>query len=231
MVVELPTKRVTGTEIPKIRILVLRMEQHDDARVRANEYVKKKHRITDESMRTPLAVELLGDAVARELLAMACVEVEPFKTDDDRPDYPRIFGDSSDVNKLTADEVTALFGAYVMVQKKFGPMDRELDDEEVNAWIERLVEGGSALPLSLLPLPECADLCLLLARRASCLSKLLDCQQKNLPIPWESVPGNYRLDTGLSTELAAESTDSQSETRLITAEEAMTAAKKIIGLD
>lgn len=229
-VVDFPARSTNDTPLAQIRVMVLRMEQHDEARIRAREALKTKRRLSDDDLRSPFGLELLGDATARELLAMACVMADPIPgtAENQGAKYARLFRSSDDVNKLTADEVTALFGAYMLVQKRFGPYERDLDDAEVNAWITRLEEGASALPLSRLPSLELAELCRLLAVRASCLSRLLDCQRKNSPIPWESIPQSYRLDTTSSSAPAADATQSPGE-HVITAEEAMEAAKRVIG--
>lgn len=51
---------------------------------------------------------------------------------------------------FTADEVTLLFELYIGVQLEVGPIIAYLTHEEMEAWIQRLEEGGSALPLALL---------------------------------------------------------------------------------
>jgi len=226
--VDYPARSTNGTPLARIRIMVIRMEQHDEARFRAKEYLKGKRRLTDEDLRTPFGVSMLGDATARELIAMACHMVEPIHGTEDSPKYPLIFRTSADVNKLPADEVTALFGAYLMVQKRYGPYERELDDQEVNAWIERLEVGASELPLSLLESHQRDELVMCLAARASTFSKLLVSQRQNSPINWESIPESWGFTTGSLSAPAADSSSSDEE-RVITAEEAMAAAKKIIG--
>lgn len=226
--VDLPSRSTNGTPLAQIRILVLRQEQHDEARSRAEEKLKAQRRVSD--LKSTVGAEILGDAVAKELLAMACHMADPIDPTADNPVYPLLFRSAQDVGKLSADEVTALFGSYLLVQKKYGPFARDLDEDEVNAWIERLTEGASALPLGQLPSQDVAELCLCLARRALCLSKLLDCQQKSLPIPWESVPPSFRLDTGSSSEPVADSIpSSEAASELITQEQAKAAARAIIG--
>ncbi len=48
---------------------------------------------------------------------------------------------SGPLKKLPADEIMILFGLYELVQKRLGPGAKELDDEEVNAWVRRLEEA------------------------------------------------------------------------------------------
>jgi hypothetical protein len=54
--------------------------------------------------------------------------------------------------KLSSDEVSALFKLYIMVQVELGPIIRGMSDEEREALVRRIEEGGSAFPFSLLSL-------------------------------------------------------------------------------
>lgn len=49
--------------------------------------------------------------------------------------------------KLTADEIGVLFNSYLRVQSEVGPIVAYLSDEEMDAWLERIGEGGSLFPL------------------------------------------------------------------------------------
>lgn len=51
--------------------------------------------------------------------------------------------------QLTADEVGVLFNSYLRVQSEVGPIAAYMTEDEMNAWLERLGEGGSAFPLDL----------------------------------------------------------------------------------
>lgn len=228
-VVEYPCRSTNGTPLPHLRMMVLRMEQHDEARIKARDTLKTKRRLTDDDLRSQFGLSLLGDATARELLAMACFMVDPIPGTEEDPKYPLLFRTSADVNKLPADEVTGLFGAYLMVQKKFGPYEKEMDDGEVNAWIERLEVGASELPLSQLASHQLVELTMSLARRASTFSKLLVSQRQNSPINWESIPDNWGFTTSSFSEPAADTSSSSNDDKVITQEEAMAAAKAMIG--
>jgi hypothetical protein len=133
------------------------------------------------------------------------------------------------VRKLTADEITALFGAYLLVQHNYGPNAGVMDEAEVNAWVERLEAGASNLPLSQLDSHQLVDLCMFLARRSYTFSQVLSSQRQSLPISWESIPESWAFGTSSSSELAADGAHSPEDDRVITAEEAMAAAKKMIG--
>lgn len=231
-VVDYPAKSPTGQPLARIRIMVLGGDQQEEARFRAKEYLKSKRRMADQDFETELGRSLLGDAVARECIAMACHMVEAIEGSEDNPKYPVIFQSAADVNKLPADEITALFGAYCAVQKKFGPFDSGMTEQEINAWIQRLEEGASALPLSLIASSQRDELCLRLSARAACLSKLLISQRQNSPINWESIPETWALDTSWSSEPAVESSPSGDPSDvLITQEAAIEAAKAMAKLN
>ncbi len=54
--------------------------------------------------------------------------------------------------KLTTDEVSALFSMYLTVQAEVGPIIRSMNEDELEALVYRLEEGGSAFPFALLSL-------------------------------------------------------------------------------
>ncbi len=66
---------------------------------------------------------------------------------------------------LTADEVTLLFELYIGVQLEVGPIIAYLTREEMEDWIVRLEEGGSAIPLALLAPQALNSLVLFMASR------------------------------------------------------------------
>jgi hypothetical protein len=53
-------------------------------------------------------------------------------------------------DKLTQDEVAVLMREYLIVQGELGPIVASMDQGDVDAWVARLGEGGSAFPLALL---------------------------------------------------------------------------------
>lgn len=214
-----------GEELGRVRFLVLRGDQHDQARVRARAYLKEKLKLTDDDLRGEYGATMMGDAAARELIAMSAVTEEHIPGTDDKPQYSRHFRHAEDVNKLSTDEIRVLFGAYLMVQRRLGPHEYNLGDGEVNAWISRLTEGASVLPLARLESWARDELCLSLAQRASCLSQLLTCLPENLQMFLESIPGSWGTGTSYSTEPAAEPIHSRAD--LLTQEEAMAAALAI----
>jgi hypothetical protein len=179
-VVDFPRLDKDGKPIAQVRIQVLRMDEHDQARIVAQQKLKAR-RVANEDLSSAAIKEVLGDAVAKELIAMACLTVEPMQ-ESEPPVYGRIFRDGEDVGKLSTDEVLVLFNAYTLVQHKYGPFERTITSaEDIDAWIKRLVEGGDVFPLSSLDLPALAELTLSLAQRVHSICTILASQWSSLP--------------------------------------------------
>lgn len=185
-VVDFPRKDGEGRPIAKIRMQVLTLEQHDEARLRAQAHLKDERKLKLEDFATEIAKEVIGDAVAVELLALACVSVKPIKDSDSVGGpvrYARMFRDGNQIRtSLAADEIATLFTTYLMVQRKFGPTERLVaSEEDLTAWIRRLAEGGNEYPLAPLDSLQLASLTTSLAVRAYSLSQILASQRSTLP--------------------------------------------------
>lgn len=48
--------------------------------------------------------------------------------------------------KLTSDEIGVLYNHYLTVQSELGPITAHMTDEEYEAWVRRIAEGGNADP-------------------------------------------------------------------------------------
>ena len=212
--------RVTPSEVwdfpgskDKIRMCVLRMEKHTEAKLTANERLKEqlknygKVSTMGQTVDPGLISDVLGDLVACELIALACHDATSFTDSSGVPQYRRMFVSGSDVERLlTADEITKLFSYYKATQLKYGPLEDSCSsDEEVNAWITRLGEGGDAFPLHVLESHQLVDLCKHLVSRALVLSSLIRSQQESSPINWELIPTIWGFGTGSSGEPVVES--------------------------
>lgn len=206
-IVDYPRKGPDGLPIGKLRIRVLRMEQHDEARIRAHQALKKRN-LTNEDLQGATIKEVLADQCAREVLAMACTGTEP----NTQGVYARVFRSAEDVSKLTADEITVLFTQYQMVQDKYGPYEGNIgSDEELNAWIRRLKEGAAAFPLAQLNSQALAELIMSLADRAYSACALLESLSESSPSILESVPESWGIGTGYFGSEPASSTADGSE--------------------
>lgn len=184
-----PLKGKDGKPLRRYRMMVLSMTEHEIARIEAHKAIKKKFGLKEEDMGGITIREVAGDAVARQLIAMACRHVNPLpgtENSETGPSYPRMFRDADHVGELTAHEVLVLFNSYLLTQEKFGPFERGLENEEdLNRWIKRLEEGGSELPLLSISLPHLVVLTQSLQGRISRLYQDIHSQ-------WESLPDSLR---------------------------------------
>jgi hypothetical protein len=141
--------------------------------------------------------EVTGDTVARELLAKACLTADGVDLGDGKTTYGHVFRSSDDLKKLRPDEIAFLFGAYLLTQSKYGPFEKFIgSDADLNAWIKRLVEGGSEFPLLRLQLPQLVQLAFSLAERISSLYAILASQRASLPPTLASLLESFYTDTG-----------------------------------
>ncbi|MCA9624737.1 MAG: hypothetical protein KC731_37195 [Myxococcales bacterium] len=170
----------------KIRIMVLGVEDHDRARKAAAKRLKEEG-YTHEDLRGNTLAQVEGDLVARELLCLAIRDVEPIPGSENSKNgiqYPYVFTGVEALNaaRLTRDELTVLFSMYELTQARFGPYEGSIDNElELTRWIEVLVKGASADPLSRCSFLHLVESNMLLARRAFLLSALLESQRSSLP--------------------------------------------------
>lgn len=197
IVIDFPRKGPDGEPLGKLRVQVLTLDQHDEARLRAHTWLKDKKKIPSEDVRGPSIQEVYGDAVARELLAMACLSVEPIAGTETSPRYARIFPTAEAIGqKLSADEVNVLFTAYTMAQHRFGPYEATIDGpDELNAWIKRLTEGASAFPLAQCSWHQLVELSMSLAERAYSLSAVLESLHSTLPASLASSLASWGIGT------------------------------------
>jgi len=199
-VVDFPRADSRGNPIGKVRIQVLRMEEHDRARLTAQKKLRDNaralgfERLESADMDSPGVREVLGDMTARELLAMACLSDVSMSEDASSPFYPRIFPSAEGLSKvLSADETAVLFSLFTIVTNKFGPFENNIEGDE-DAWIRRLAEGGDAFPLVSLPWPQLVRLTSLLAGRISTLYRILGSQWESLPDGSKSALASYFTD-------------------------------------
>lgn len=193
-VVDFPRRGGDGQPLGRIRIKVLDSASISKARMAAQATMKAKGYST-EDLKSPVMVETVGDEVARELLALACRAADSNLNDakTGHPIYGRIFRNASDVGVLSGDELTVLFYAYMQVQRKYGPLENEVD---VGSWVKRLVEGGSAFPLLSLDLPTLSNVTFTLAVKMSTLLGCLESMFETLPSTCQSDLSKFRLGTG-----------------------------------
>jgi hypothetical protein len=169
-VVDFPRVDAEGKPLARVRIQVLHEHERQKALKRAWDWCKSTQHLTPAEMNADVVREgMYGSAVAREILALCCVSELPIEGSEKMgaPQYARQFATGDEVDKhLTQDEMAALFTAYTIVTRRFGPISSEIEtDEELNAWIKRIVEGASAAPLALQDSSQLVDLIVMLTAR------------------------------------------------------------------
>ena len=179
-VVDFPRNDERGKPIAQIRIQTLESTEHDKAREQAHAKLKGRG-ISNEDMAAPALREVLGDAIAKELIAMSCLTANNQSGDDNAPYYGREFRNGEDVGRLRADEILVLFNTYHLVQHKYGPIERNLSEADIDAWIVRLQEGAAEFPLLNLALPQLVLLAQSLAQRHYTLCSIMASQLSSLP--------------------------------------------------
>lgn len=180
-VIDFPRKDEQGNPVGTVRIQILTAKEHDQARELAHNALKKRG-YDKEDMSAPAIREVLGDAIAKELIAMACLSEQNYG-ESDRPLYKREFRNSADLEKagIRADELLILFNAYQLVQNKYGPIERNLSEADIDSWIVRLQEGAAEFPLLNLALPQLVLLVQSLAQRHFTLCSTMASRLSSLP--------------------------------------------------
>lgn len=189
-------------EFPRAGVGMVRLHLLTDmsvrkAKIKALEEVRKL--VQTEDRGTDLVKEIEGDMVATNVLALSAHLPTPISGTEDRdnPVYPRMFFNSDEVSKkLTGHEIATLFAAYMSLQRRFGPGEHDMTDDDVNEWILRLKDGADGTPFWRLDWHALAELFQSLAARACCLSNLLTSPPEQLPTLLESLPTAYAFDTG-----------------------------------
>ena len=89
-----------------------------------------------------LAYELLFETWAScETLHRCCRKADDLST-------PFFLTVEAISKNLSADEIAILLLAYNQVRAELGPIVSEMNQEEMDAWIEALARGGSTIPLA-----------------------------------------------------------------------------------
>lgn len=136
---------VTGEPLTeKVAIWVLTEAELMSARAAADAYAKEMLSNPQKSGDANLGYqEIFRNECIVEVICRACRNVKDLKA----PAFPnpmlaRKF--------LTSDEFSVLFQAYCDFQAECGPILSHMTREEMNAWIDRLMEGASLVPLAAL---------------------------------------------------------------------------------
>jgi len=133
--VDFPRRGPDGNPIGQIAIRVLTQEEQMICTAAAEDFCRKhiKNGKNDEIG----YARLFSDAYCVEVLHRVCRDAD----DPGRAAFPTAH---SIREQLSVDECGKLFEHYLTVSLEFGPLISQMSDEEMEAWIDRLAEGGSA---------------------------------------------------------------------------------------
>lgn len=158
-VVDFPRTDITGKPVGEVRLRVLTQEEQMLSSAEAERFAKKAIKELPKSDEAKRGYDdLYNNAAAVEILFLACRQKDAI----DRPFFP---SPSALRKALTADEVGALMIHYYTAQSELGPIIARMSQEEMDAWVKRLGEGGSRFPLDLLSWEQLKELTFSLATR------------------------------------------------------------------
>jgi hypothetical protein len=196
-VVAFPRRTPDGKPVGKLRIQVLPIDQINHARARGINKARERYKLDREDRESTYGQGLVSDCILAEVLA-ACCRSEANHGNDEKEFYPLIFQSADQVNEtLSPDEMGTLYNLYLQVQAKYGPSEKTIQtEEELSAWIKRLVEGAAEFPLQQLSSVHWDDVASLLAQRAYTLSVILESLCESLPSSFRSRLATFSLGTG-----------------------------------
>jgi hypothetical protein len=158
-VVDFPRKGKDGNPVGQVRIQILTQEEQILCSAEAERFTKKAIKDLPKNDEAQLGYQnVYNNSAAVEILFHACRQ---------RDDISKPFFPSRDVLRkyLTPDEVGVLMMNYYTVQSQMGPVVSYMSEDEVDAWIVRLGEGGQRYPLDSLSLEALKGLAFTLASR------------------------------------------------------------------
>lgn len=148
---------VTGEPIGKVILQVLSQQETDAAQLAAERHAREVFK--DKPQENGIGYEnVYKNAAAVEVLyrAVKCSD------DPTRPFFP---SPKQMRLQLTNDEIAVLLSMFLEVQGEMGPIVSKMGDEEMEAWVRRLVEGGSTYPLASLSSEARSELTMRMALR------------------------------------------------------------------
>lgn len=161
-VVPLPRKGPDGEPIGYVAMVVLTQAEVNVANAQANQAAKKflkdSGASTDKDGEGSAYATLYTNCASNEILARACKHTDDLS----KQFFP---GATALSTKLTTDEIGVMVRQYNLVQAQLGPVESEMDQESVDAWVERLADGGCTSPLSFLSLGAMSILMMSMAVR------------------------------------------------------------------
>lgn len=157
--VDFPRKGQDGVPMGQVAIVVLTQTEQIQAAAATEDFARKVIKdMPKEGDARRGYDDVYSNHMAVELLFRCCK-----KPDDPKANF---FPTTHAIqDHMTPDEVGVLVRAYMEVQAEIGPIMANMSDEEVDAWVKRLREAGSRVPLASLSLAALIDLAFILACR------------------------------------------------------------------
>ncbi len=133
--IDFPRLKPDGSPVGKIAMFVLTQEEQMICAAAAEKFAKEKLK---DSKKDDIGYETLyANASVVEILYRCC-------KDADDPAKPAFPSPVAMRQALTSDECSRLFEYYLSVQLELGPIVASLSPEEMDAWVERIAQGGLA---------------------------------------------------------------------------------------
>lgn len=157
--VDYPRNGADGKPIGQVAIWVLTQEEQMVCSTEAERFTRDKLKGTEINRESFGYDAVYSNEACVQILFRACRDVNDIegRTAFPTPSHIR--------QNLSAAECGALFQHYLTVQAELGPLASSLTEDEMDAWIKRIAEGGSAFPFDLLPSDLQRILALSMARR------------------------------------------------------------------
>lgn len=148
-VVDLPRAfPATGKPVGQIAIWPLTQEEQMICTAEADRFVKQVLKDSQKKDEANLGyAHLFSNENAVQILFRACRDASNAPDSLKLTAFPSTKGMRQE---FTADEISTLFEMYITVQLEVGPIVAYQTEDEMEAWIRRIEEGGSALPFDLL---------------------------------------------------------------------------------
>lgn len=150
-----------GTDEPIGEVLVwpLTQEEQMSANAEADRWTKRLLKDPQKKEEANLGYHhTFTNEVAVQVLVRACRDVN----DPNRPAFP-----SADLVRrtFTTDEIGVMFNSFCTIQSELGPIRAHMTPEQVEGFILRLIEGGSAFPFDSISWEQQRSLVLSMAYR------------------------------------------------------------------
>lgn len=175
-VISLPIYDAEEKSVGDVHVQVLTQSELMSARVEAEKWVRAHYRpkgkpVDGEPDGVPKKDEasafddLLQNACAVEVLFRACRRVEDPSEAHSGPKWPAFPSPGEMRKRFTNDQLGVMMREYLVIQAELGPIVASMTKGEVDAWIERIAEAGSAAPLASLSWEASSELILRMAYR------------------------------------------------------------------